>query len=101
MESNNESQTPSPPAKQIVVAPVPDFSPWAASFPPKKRATAIELISCLNPDRAESKTLQVAKDAALDLIETFDAEFDGMEVKLECTGMSARQILVIVIPHKL
>lgn len=93
-----------PNAKITVVNPPPEtpYTPIAVRLPVKNRATAIKLVSELvPPGNPNPAILKAAQTAALSLIESFDANVTGAEVVIESNAASARQIMVLVIPHEL
>lgn len=88
-------------AKVTINAPAPIFQAWATSIPVKLRADAIQAVTDWSPEKAEPIRLSVAKNAAIELIQSQPDDVKAVEVKFESNSGSAPQIMVLVIPHNL
>lgn len=89
-------------AVKIINPPPPEFTPMNVYLPVKLRAGMVQALQELAPPGSPNPVLvQTARTAALALVESLDPDVNGAEVRLECNNGTAKQIMVIVIPHKL
>jgi len=89
-------------AKIVANAPVANFTPIAVHFPVKLRPSMVQAVKdFVPPGKPNPVTVATVKELVLELIDALPDDVNGVEVKIEVSGFTAVQIMVLVIPHKL
>lgn len=96
--ADTPASAPKPAAKVVAAGSAPLISPWATHMAVGMRDEILSEIDAFHPKDACPKHLAIAKDAAKAMIAALPEAARGAEVRMECTGHVAKQILVQVTP---